>query len=321
MIFVLHGLIAFCLIASAISTLRIAKWWVKGWDVSRVHLTWVMFILLILTIIFLPLNNLSTLFYLIGLTLAIIHHAIILFPYTIFHKTEIERADKSDFALKFMTVNVREKNKDYQNLIDLVNEVKPDLLLLTETNQAWLDKVLFLREQYDYTIFQPQENTYGMLFFSKYALKNSQIKFLVEDDVPSIHTNIEFKDKIIQFFGMHPRPPAPSNKSEHKDLELIKIAGITNENNLPTIVGGDLNDVGWSKITQTFKMISGLKDPRVGRGFYNTYNALIPIFRVPIDHFFLSKWLPNAPNTIAKKPKKPANRSAICCISLLKFHS
>jgi len=128
-----------------------------------------------------------------------------------------------------------------------------------------------------------------MLFFSKHTLKNTEIKFLVEHDVPSFHTNIQFKGKVIQFLGMHPRPPAPTNDAKLKDLELIKIAGMTNENHLPTIIGGDLNDVGWSRITQKFKLISGLKDPRVGRGFFNTYNALIPIFRVPIDHFFVSK--------------------------------
>ena len=289
MIFVLHGFIIFCLMTSFISSLRISRWWVKGWDVGRVHLAWVMIVLLMLIFLCMPLHKLFVQFYIASLVFAIVNHATILYPFTIFHRTEVAKTSNKEFALKILTVNVRERNNKYQNLIDLVNDVDPDLLLLTETNQAWLDEVINLKNQFEYTIFQPQENTYGMLFFSKFHLENSEVKFLVEDDVPSIHTEVHIKDEIIHFLGMHPRPPAPSNESELKDLELIKIAGITNENSLPTIVGGDLNDVGWSKITQNFKMISGLKDPRVGRGFYNTYNALIPIFRVPIDHFFLSK--------------------------------
>jgi endonuclease/exonuclease/phosphatase (EEP) superfamily protein YafD len=97
------------------------------------------------------------------------------------------------------------------------------------------------------------------------------------------------RGKDIQFLALHPRPPAPSNDTELKNIELIKVAGMSNINELPTIVGGDLNDVGWSRITKRFKKESELKDPRIGRGFFNTYNALIPIFRFPIDHFFLSE--------------------------------
>ncbi len=284
-----HTLTIFCIAATVISSLRLPQWWVKGWDVGRVHLAWVMFVLFVIGLIYFPLSSFWVKCYLTSLLFGVVYHLRVIFPFTPFHKVEVERAEKSDAAIKFLTINVREKNTQYQRLIDLLNKVQPDIFLLTETNQAWYDAVIHLKKQYPYTILRPQENSFGMLFFSKYPLINSEIKFLVEKDIPSCHTHIQFKGKIIQFIGLHPRPPAPSNEAENKDIELIKIAGMTNENHLPTIVGGDLNDVGWSRITQNFKLISSLKDPRVGRGFFNTYNALIPLFRVPIDHFFISK--------------------------------
>ncbi len=282
-------LAAITIISTLISSLRKTRWWIKVCDISRVHTTSVTFLLIVFAFFFLPLSTSWVLVTVTMLFIGLFYHLKIIAPFFPFSKKEVLAATKTDNKIKILSVNVRLKNKKYQNLINLVEDVNPDIFLLTEVDQAWLDAIDRLRTNYPNTVLNPLDNTYGIALYSKLKLENSEVRYMVQEDIPSIHTNIKFHNRDVQILGLHPRPPAPWTQPEKKDIELIMVAGLSNINSKPTIVAGDLNDVGWSKITVNFKQISGLLDPRIGRGFFNTYNALIPVFQFPVDHFFVSK--------------------------------
>jgi endonuclease/exonuclease/phosphatase (EEP) superfamily protein YafD len=123
-------------------------------------------------------------------------------------------------------------------------------------------------------------------------LLDPQVRFLVEDDVPSIYTGALLPSgDAVWLYGVHPRPPAPgeSTRSTERDAELMVVAKELHGQDRPSIVVGDLNDVAWSRTNDLFQKISRLLDPRVGRGFYSTFNANWPFIRFPLDHAFVSR--------------------------------
>jgi endonuclease/exonuclease/phosphatase (EEP) superfamily protein YafD len=149
-----------------------------------------------------------------------------------------------------------------------------------------------LDEAYPYTLKRPSDDTYGLIFLIKLKPHVFEINYIVEDYIPSVYSLLELKSgDIIEFYCLHPNPPNPkfADDTTERDAELLIVGYKNKESDKPVIVAGDLNDVAWSYTTKLFQNISGLLDPRIGRGFFNTFHAKIPLLRFPLDHVFVSK--------------------------------
>lgn len=217
-----------------------------------------------------------------------------IWPYTMFYKVEMIRAkqSKSENELKIFSANVLQDNTKFAAMLDQIRSTDPDIVFLLETNAAWAKEMKELEKEYPFTLLAPQENTYGLLFYSRLKLTDGKINFLVKDDLPSIEGIIHLKSgQQVKFWGLHPEPPVPGESlySTAKDKELMKIALTAKDCKLPAIVFGDLNDVAWSHTTELFRKTSGMLDPRRGRGFYNTFSAHHWFIRFPLDYIFCSK--------------------------------
>jgi endonuclease/exonuclease/phosphatase (EEP) superfamily protein YafD len=94
----------------------------------------------------------------------------------------------------------------------------------------------------------------------------------------------------VVLIGVHPEPPSPTeaDSSLPRDAELVLVGREIAKEPKPVIVAGDLNDVAWSHTSRLFRRLSRLVDPRVGRGFYNSYHAQSFWMRWPLDHVFYS---------------------------------
>ncbi|NND88907.1 MAG: endonuclease/exonuclease/phosphatase family protein [Flavobacteriaceae bacterium] len=194
--------------------------------------------------------------------------------------------------IKLLTANVLQKNEEKNHLVSLIEKADADLLLFTETDQKWRDAIVEgLSSEYRYRVEIPLDNTYGMLMYSKFELINPKKRYQVDDSIPSIQTKLRLPSgDLIEVLAIHPTPPMPQEnpKSSERDREMMLTAFTARQSDLPVMVIGDFNDVSWSQTTILFQTISGLLDPRIGRGFYNTFSAKNPILRWPLDHIFVS---------------------------------
>ena len=229
----------------------------------------------------------------IALLLSIFYLLFQVFPFTIFGTKQIVSSRKpiGEANISILIANVYQDNRQSDSYLKLIENCDPDVVLMVETNVWWEQKMDVIGKQYPHQIKAPLENTYGMIFYSKLALSNGSINYLVKNDIPSIEVEVKLKSgQWVKLFCLHPEPPVPQEnpRSTERDKEILLIAKKAAACSLPVIVMGDLNDVAWSYTTELFGKVSGLLDPRRGRGFFNSFNAKYFFLRFPLDHIFCS---------------------------------
>ncbi len=217
-----------------------------------------------------------------------------IFPYTALAPKEMLRVaeDSKGAGLKIFTANVLQTNRAYDRMLAQVRQMDPDLVFLVETDPGWAEGMKALEADYPHQLRKPLDNTYGLLFYSRLPLRNARVLYRADPEVPSVLTEVQLPNGVwIKAYGLHPKPPVPgeSMRSTAKDKELMKVAFEVEQDPQPCIVMGDLNDVAWSFVTSLFRKISGLLDPRRGRGFYSTFSANHKLMRFPLDYIFCSR--------------------------------
>lgn len=266
-------------------------WLSRVWEFPRVQIA-VVSILLAIICFYIESPVLQVTLILVNFLISMYQFAWI-FPYTKLYRIQVPKvvASVGQQSIRIMTSNVLMTNHSADKLIALVRKHQPDVLVTLETDSWWEKALQVIHVDYPHRVNCPLDNLYGMHLYSKYPLKDVDVMELVEAGIPSIHCYLMMKNDInIKCHFLHPAPPSPTENttSTPRDRELLLIARDVADKTDPIIVTGDLNDVAWSPTTRAFRRISGLKDPRMGRGMFNTFHADYLFMRWPLDHIFHS---------------------------------
>ena len=284
--------------AAAVTLLSLHKgshWFIRAWDFPRAQIATTSALSAGLFRAFFFRGRRRDYLFLSGNLLALLWQGWKILPFTRFARKQVKRSRRCstpERSFRLLIANVMLENTEPERLLAVIRENDPDVVLTVETDARWTEALSPLRESYPYRVEQSQDNYYGLLLFSRLPLIDPQVKFLVQDDIPSVHTALKLPSGDTVFLhGLHPRPPEPlrDQNSTARDAELVVVGrAIRDAGDRPTVVAGDLNDVAWSATTELFVRLSGLLDPRVGRGFYNSFHADKLYLRYPLDHVFHS---------------------------------
>ena len=288
---VLYILIGLFIISPYLPATRNPHWFFRTADFVRLQILFIQFILLGFLIYLEEEFTLFTWILLGALVGTIVYQLFKIFPYSSFFPKR-KSHHETDGHLSILAGNVLQTNSHYSDFLNEIKRFDPDLVLAMETNKDWEDGISKIETDYPFSIKVPLENFYGMHLYSKVELQNVKVKYQIEDDKPSIFFDFPIKGKLPIFFCcLHPAPPSPTENetSKERDAELILTGKQIRKENKPTVVCGDMNDVVWSRTTRLFKKMTGMIDPRVGRGFFSTYNANYYFLRFPLDHLFHTK--------------------------------
>lgn len=291
---ILTGILAaISVLATLASLIKRDEWWIRMFDFPRLQITFITLGAMALQLAQFNLLELWQWILLAVLLASLLYQLAKIYPYTFLSKKQVAAytGAADERSLSILISNVFKTNKKYDQLIGLVRQDQPDMILTLESDLHWEKALEVLEEEYPFTVKVPLDNFYGMHLYSKLELAEMEVLYLVDPEIPSIHGDVVLRSgEKVKIHCLHPMPPSPteSDTSTDRDAELLLVGKNTDTDKGPELVFGDLNDVAWSRTTRLFQEMSGLLDPRIGRGFFNTFHADHFIFRWPLDHVFHS---------------------------------
>jgi endonuclease/exonuclease/phosphatase (EEP) superfamily protein YafD len=287
-----YGLAVLCVATTIAPWSTATHWLVRVWDFPRLQQA-VLALVTAAAVLVLDGSGLAARATVGLLLLAALHHLLVVLPYSPFWRKQMQPTARpaGERTLSLMVVNVLMDNREADRLLRIIEDTDPDVLLAVEVDDWWAEQLDELGDARPHRIRHPLPNTYGLAIHSRLPLVAPEVRHLLHEDIPSVRTGLQLASgELVRFYAIHPEPPSPTEATTSlgRDAELMVVGREIEQASEPAIVAGDLNDVGWSRTSRLFRRLSGLLDPRIGRGLFCTFNAKYPLLRWPLDHVFVS---------------------------------
>lgn len=76
-------------------------------------------------------------------------------------------------------------NRQADKLLSMIEQYQPDIVLTLESDQWWQDQLdQALEDKWPNSVKIPLDNLYGMHMYSRLTLSETEVKWLIQDDIP-----------------------------------------------------------------------------------------------------------------------------------------
>jgi endonuclease/exonuclease/phosphatase (EEP) superfamily protein YafD len=190
--------------------------------------------------------------------------------------------------VQVMVLNVNTGNRLYKTVRTAVQVVDPDIFIVEEIDDAWLQELEQLKNKYPYSCVEPRRDNFGIGLFSSYPFVNKKITYIGSAGVPSVHAAVMVDGKKLSVLGTHTVPPGARDLWLYRNEQLDAIASWCVTNTGPLVVAGDLNTTPWSYAFRKLKREAGLSDSAACWRYQPTWPVQTWFMRIPIDHVLCS---------------------------------
>lgn len=217
---------------------------------------------------------------LIILVLLFIWNAIYVVPLYI---SPVIVSENTEQELTILSINLLSSNTNSTEVLELIEEKDPDILVLMELTPHWENQLNEVFKSYPFHEVKQRNDNFGIALFSKIKMSSSVIYF-ENSSKSSIKADLVFGNKPLSILATHPVPPISPRTFDSRNSQLQDIARKRDSFSENFILIGDLNTSSFSSHFRDLLTNANLVDSRNGFGVATTWPADFYPLRTTLDH-------------------------------------
>lgn len=166
--------------------------------------------------------------------------------------------------------NVLGHNPGRRALLDLIDDVDPDVIGLVEVTPSWARSLDALGQRYPHRLVEARSDAFGVALYSRHPLEDLELVYLAGEPLPSVAARWPGGPRILV---THPPPPVSAQTAKMRRAQLGALDAWMAKSAGHFLAMGDLNCAPWA--------VSFPRTPARGAMRIGTWSGPMGL---PLDH-------------------------------------